>query len=304
MSSSRVVRRSCLSLLIAFIASVCEAVSEESPAFPYDRARSTRYLEAPPAQPTVAGDAATQSELSALVDEFLDGPWLPLFTDYSAAQAGGRGPAEWAFTRPGEKFLALAQTAPFLTPAQKEKAAKQWADDFATASPTRKLFVDYRRGKPRNIRQAPKPQMGFVSAEETERRLFTEAYAVWAYAAAFDAWEQVRPSFADLKAIRLRLDERHSLCAGPGCAPHPSRGERSRVPLHRLRKPHQRPLGQLRLHWRPRSAAPHAERETGLLLREESRGPGSPSTSATRRSARGRSPVSTQGRAPPLEKVF
>jgi hypothetical protein len=200
-----------------FLASAIGGIADESGWSNYDVARSLHYLE-PDSRPEPAvADAATLRELSATVDEILDGPWLPLYTDYSAAQAGGRGLAEWAFTRPGEKFLALAQAAPFLTPAQREKAAKQLADDFASASPTRKLFVDFTRGKPRNIRQAPKPQMGFISSEETERRLFTEAYAVWAYADAFDAWEQVRPAFEDLKALRAKLDERHDLV--PAYAP-------------------------------------------------------------------------------------
>ncbi|HEV7402976.1 MAG TPA: hypothetical protein VGO11_08625 [Chthoniobacteraceae bacterium] len=193
----------------ALIAAGCDAAAQESPAFTYDPARSARYLEPTPAPLPVAVGASAQIELTALVDEILDGPWRPLYSDYSAAQAGGRGPAEWAFTRPAEKFLALAEAARFLTAEQKEKAARQLADDFATTSPTRKLFVDFTRGKPRNIRQAPAPQTGFVSGEETERRLFTEAYAVWAYAEAFDAWEQARPAFADLKALRTKLEARH-----------------------------------------------------------------------------------------------
>jgi hypothetical protein len=190
-----------------FLSITTPLFAQESPAFTYDPARAARYLDEPAAPAHAAQtDPVTLKELAEIVDEILDGPWLPLYSDYSAAQAGGVGPAEWAFTRPGEKFLALAQAAPYMNAAQKEKCAAQLREDLASASPTRKLFGDFDRGKPRNIRQAPAFKAPSIAADEKQRRLFTQSYAVWAYASAFDAWEQVRPCFADLKALRAQLE--------------------------------------------------------------------------------------------------
>src|SRR6476620_801723 len=95
--------------------------------------------------------------------------------------------------------------------AQTEKCARQLTDDLASASPTRKLFTDFDRGKPRNIRQTPPFKIPSIPTDEKQRRLFTQAYAVWAYASAFDAWNQVRPCFADLKALRVELENRGDL---------------------------------------------------------------------------------------------
>lgn len=98
--------------------------AQDTPAFRYDPARAAVYLgeSRSPAAPG-AVPAELLRELAAVTDEILDGPWAPLYSDYSAAQAGGVGPAEWAFLRPGDTFLALAQAAPYMSPAQREKAA-------------------------------------------------------------------------------------------------------------------------------------------------------------------------------------
>jgi hypothetical protein len=197
---------------VAFLSIATHLIAQESPAFTYDPARAARYLDEPAAPaPLPQIDSDTLKELADTVDEILDGPWLPLYSDYSAAQAGGVGPAEWAFTRPGEKFLALAQAAPYMNAAQKAKCARQLQEDLATASPTRKLFGDFDRGKSRNVRQAPAFKAPAVATDEKQRRLLTQAYAVWAYASAFDAWEQVRPCFADLKVLRTELERRGDL---------------------------------------------------------------------------------------------
>ena len=182
--------------------------AQEQPAFPYDPTRAARYLDQPTPAPPPPPNPDTLKELSDTVDEILDGPWLPLYSDYSAGQAGGVGPAEWAFTRPGEKFLALAQAAPFMTAAQKQKCAEQLRQDLASTSPTRTLFLTFDHAKPRNIRPAPAFKAPSVRPDETQRLLFTQAYAIWAYAWAFNAWDQVRPCFADLKALRVDLEKR------------------------------------------------------------------------------------------------
>jgi hypothetical protein len=199
-----------LLIAVAFLAFTTHLVAQETPAFIYDPARAARYLDQPAAAPAPLpqADPDTLRELSTTVDEILDGPWLPLYSDYSAAQAGGVGPAEWAFVRPGEKFLALAQAAPYMSATQREKCAKQLHDDLASACPTRELFGDFHRGKPRNIRKAPPFKAPTFSAEEKQRRLFTQAYAAWAYASAFDAWEEARPCFADLKTLHAELEKR------------------------------------------------------------------------------------------------
>jgi hypothetical protein len=201
-----------LSLItISFLVVATHAVAQEPPAFPYDPALAPRYLEEPAPAPLPQTDPEALKELSAIVEEILDGPWLPLYSDYSGAQAGGRGPAEWAFTRPGEKFLALAQAAPYMTSSQKEKCARQLHEDLASTSPTRKLLLDVSRGKPRNIRQAPAFRPTALPADQTQLRLFAQSYAIWSYASAFNAWDQVRPCFVDLKALRLELDRRGDL---------------------------------------------------------------------------------------------
>jgi hypothetical protein len=183
-------------------------VAQERPAFPYDPTRASRYLEEPAPAPIPPADPATLKELSDTVDQILDGPWLPLYSDYSAGQAGGVGPAEWSFTRPGEKFLALAQAAPYMSAAQKEKCARKLHEDLASTPPTRNLFLNFDQGKPRNFRPSPPFKAPSVSTDEKKRLLFTQAYALWAYAWAFNAWGQVRPCFADLKALRIDLEKR------------------------------------------------------------------------------------------------
>ena len=193
-------------LAILLFVTAASLRAADTAAFVYDPAKTDSYL-AEPAGTSVAAAAELKAEVSAAVDEILDGPWAPLYTDYSAAQAGGVGPPEWAFTRPGDKVLALAQAAPFMTPAQKAKAKGQFIADLAAASPTRKLSVDP-QGKPRNFRKAPPVRLPTPRTEDSYRDLFPEAYAIWAFASAFDAWKQVRPCFDDLKAMRVEMERR------------------------------------------------------------------------------------------------
>lgn len=200
-----------LIVALACLTIATHLAAQDVPAFIYDPARAPRYLEEPAVTPVPHANPDTLAELASTVDEILDGPWQPLYSDYSAAQAGGVGPAEWAFTRPGEKFLALAQAAPFMSAAQKERCARQLVDDLASASPTRNLFSDFDHAKPRNIRQAPPFKPPFVPDAEKQLRLFAQSYSIWAYASAFDAWDQVRPCFADLKTLRIELKKRSDL---------------------------------------------------------------------------------------------
>jgi len=193
----------------AVLLAPCLAAADDAPAFPYDAARTAEYLAEPaPAKAGRAAAGALQKELAAAVDELLDGPWAPLYSDYSAAQAGGVGPAEWAFMRPGDEFLALAEAAPYMTAAQKDKVRNHLEQLAKACPPTQKVYVDTKAGKPRSFRKTPEPKPPWLSAEDTQRQLFAEAYAVWAWADVFDAWDAARACFDDLKKLRQALDAR------------------------------------------------------------------------------------------------
>jgi hypothetical protein len=155
-----------------------------------------------------AATAELRKELSAAVDEVLDGPWLPLYSDYSAAQAGGVGPAEWCFNRPGDYMLALAQAAPYMTAQQKAKAQAFLRAMVAACSATKQVFLPAKEGKARTIRQAPAPKNPWLAEPDSHRLLFGEAYAVWAFASAFDAWDDARPMLEDLRKLRGQLEGR------------------------------------------------------------------------------------------------
>ena len=130
------------------------AVAADAPAFPYDASKTASYLnETVTASP--AGSAAElRKEIGATVDEILDGPWAPLYSDYSAAQAGGVGPAEWSFVRPGEQLLALSQAAPYLSAEQKAKARTQLQALIKAFPPSKQVYIAQKQGKPRTIRKA------------------------------------------------------------------------------------------------------------------------------------------------------
>jgi hypothetical protein len=198
-------------VLAAAMAAVARAADEGS-AFPYDPAKTPTYLgqalAGPAAAAAPAATAELRKELSAMVDEVLDGPWLPLYSDYSAAQAGGVGPAEWCFNRPGEYTLALAQAAAYMTDPQKAKARTFLKELISTCPPTRQVYLPIKEGKARTIRQAPTPKNPWLSAPDSERMLFGEAYAVWSFASAFDAWDDARPMLEDLKKLRAQLEAR------------------------------------------------------------------------------------------------
>jgi hypothetical protein len=157
-------------------------------------------------QASAAGRFCRQS--GRIVEEILAGPWLPLYSDYSAAQAGGVAPAEWCFNRPGEYLLVLSQAAPYLAPRQKEKTRDFLQQLLKTCAPTKQVYLIIREGSPRNIRQGPTPQNPWLAEPETQRLLFAEGYAVWAYASAFDAWNEIQPFFEDLKKLRGPLESR------------------------------------------------------------------------------------------------
>lgn len=196
--------------VVATVALAAACAAEDVPAFRYDPAKTAVYLHETIAAKADGPAAELRKELAAAVDEVLDGPWAPLYSDYSAAQAGGVGPAEWVFARPGDQFLALAQAAPCMSPAQKEKAKKLLQELLKSASPTRKVYTDP-KGKPRGVRKTPPVQLPWLSGEDTQRLLFAEGYAVWAWAKAFEAWDEAKPCYEDLKALRGQLEKRGDL---------------------------------------------------------------------------------------------
>jgi hypothetical protein len=199
--SSEAVRAGLFAVALLALPSALRA--EDAPAFRFDPARAFTYLSETLSPKPGKESAELRAELSALVDEILDGPWAPLYVDYSAKEAGGVGPAEWAFTRPGEQLLALAEAAPYLSGAQRKRAAARLAELVGKTPPTRKVTVDARAGKPRTIRKAPPAY--FPPPKDPDAELFADAYAVWAWAAAFDAWDAARPAFEDFKALRPKL---------------------------------------------------------------------------------------------------
>jgi len=198
-------------LLASALLALCVRAAD-GPAFKYDVGKTALYLaEAKETKDAKDSGAAAElrKELAAVVGEICDGPWAPLYSDYSAAQAGGVGPAEWAFTRPGDILLAVAEAAPYLNAGQQEKAKTLAADTLRDCSPTKRVYLDVSKGgKERNIRKAPKPVAPWLSKEDTERNLFSEAYCVWACARAFNLWDECRVCFEDLKKIREELDKR------------------------------------------------------------------------------------------------
>jgi len=64
------------------------ARADEGPAIRYDASRTAVYLGQMLEGSSRGTAEGLRRELSAMVDEILDGPWLPLYSDYSAAQAG------------------------------------------------------------------------------------------------------------------------------------------------------------------------------------------------------------------------
>lgn len=181
----------------------------EEPAFRYDAGKTVLYLSEPKDAKGTGAGADLRKELAAVVAEILDGPWAPLCSDYYAAQAGGVGPAEWAFTRPGELLLALAEAAPFLNTEQRARALESIRETIRDCPPAKRVYLDISKGgKERNIRKAPKPAVPWHGKEDTERNLFSEAYCVWACARAFDLWDESKTCFEDLKRIRVELEKR------------------------------------------------------------------------------------------------
>jgi len=194
--------------LLAAQALSTAASAQDGPAFPYDRSRTPVYL-GQTLHGSPAGTATElRRELSAAVEEILDGPWLPLYSDYSCAQAGGGAPAEWCFNRPGEYLLVLSQAAPYLSVGLKERAREFLLGLTKESPPTRQVYLTVKEGKPRNVRQTPVPQFPWLAGPEKQRLLFAEAYAVWSLAHVFDAWNEVRPLFEDLKSLRGQLEGR------------------------------------------------------------------------------------------------
>ena len=187
------------------------AVAADAPAFPYDASKTASYLNETVAAGPAGSAAELRKEIGATVDEILDGPWAPLYSDYSAAQAGGVGPAEWSFVRPGEQLLALSQAAPYLSAEQKAKAKTQLQALIKAFPPSKQVYIAQKQGKPRTIRKAPPVSTPSGKTDQTQRELFGEAYSLWAFATAFDAWDDVKPCFDDIKALRAQLEQRGDL---------------------------------------------------------------------------------------------
>ncbi|MCY3018078.1 MAG: hypothetical protein NTW87_03480, partial [Planctomycetota bacterium] len=123
---------------------VCHAAvpagAGEEAAFKYDTAKTESYLLGLKGTKPAGVAPEVRQELAGVVAEILDGPWAPLYSDYSAAQAGGVGPAEWAFTRPGDLILALAEAAPYLTLEQREKAKALATETLKSCPPTKRVY--------------------------------------------------------------------------------------------------------------------------------------------------------------------
>jgi hypothetical protein len=95
-----------------------------------------------------------------------------------------------------------------MTDQQKAKARELVRDLIKSCPPTRQVYLAVARGKPRNLRNTPPPAKAWLPEPEVQRLLFAEAYAVWACAQAFDAWDEARPLFDDLVTLRVRLEDR------------------------------------------------------------------------------------------------
>jgi hypothetical protein len=182
-----------------------------APAFPYDREVGARCLREILGPGAGAPAVELRSELATAVDEVLAGHWSPLYCDYSASQAGGVGPAEWAFLRPGDEILALTGAAPYLDEGRRAKVRSRILSILETSSPAAKAAVDATAGKPRSIRKTPRPPAAGIDGAEARRLLFLEAYPVWAFAHAFDAWAEARRYYEELKGLRGAVEARGDL---------------------------------------------------------------------------------------------
>lgn len=80
--------------------------------------------------------------------------------------------------------------------------------DQGQPPPTSRVYGDVKQGKPRTFLQAPACNIPWHKNEDAQRMLFPEAYAVWAYASAFDAWDLAKPAFDDLKILRQQIESR------------------------------------------------------------------------------------------------
>jgi hypothetical protein len=194
--------------LLTLFALAAVATAGEAPAFPYDASKTETYLGQTLIGSSNPSATDLRQQLSNVVDEILDGPWLPLCSDYSAGEAGGVGTAEWCFNRPGDCLTALSQAAPCLAPDQRTRAGAFLRELIRSCPPTRDVFLPARQGKPRNVRKAPPPAWPALAGPEAQRALFAEAYAVWACASAFDLWDDTRPLFEDLRRLRSQLGDR------------------------------------------------------------------------------------------------
>ena len=195
-------------LVICVVLIVNCAARGEAPALAYDSSKTTMYL-GQTIRGSAAGSAAElRKGLSAAIDEMLDGPWLPLYSDYSAGEAGGVGIAEWCFDRPGDYLLVLAQAEPYMDAQQRPKAAAFVRNLIKSSRPTRQVYITGREGKSRNVRKSPGYRAVSLPASESQRRNFESAYAIWTFAQAFDEWDEAKPMFEDLKELRAQLETR------------------------------------------------------------------------------------------------
>ena len=194
-------------LWILLLLAVAAPTSAAEPAFRYDPARTEGYL-IEPAVKAGQPSAELRRELEQSVDEMLHGPWAPLYSDYSAGEAGGVGLAEWCFTRPGEYLRAGAAAAPFLDAARKRDLHSVLREMVAKSPPARQVYLASFEGKPRSVRRTPRPWLPNPDQAAADRMIFQDAYWLWAYAADFDAWDEVRPMMRDLEAIRCRMESR------------------------------------------------------------------------------------------------
>ncbi len=193
--------------LAIFLSILCAATPIFAQAFSADESEIAAAIEAVPrktSSPSVPN--ALRAEIVKLTEEILDGPWAPLCSDCSAHQANAKAAYEWTYIRPGDEILALADSEPYLPEKIKLGAKDRVRILLEKYRPSSNVFIDFKQGKERNLRKPQALPNTWLSEDKKNRLLFWAAYPIWAGASAFGLWNEAKPCYGELKALRQKIE--------------------------------------------------------------------------------------------------
>lgn len=187
--------RNWMRILLAAVFGVA-AHAAESPYFKYDPSKTDRYFGEKATGGTVSGEAA--KALAALMkDEILElasRDWGPFVVESTSIHGCG---AVWLAAN-DELLLALSMAVPYLDEEGKQAAAAVAEEVMRTppyVHPFNKKTEDlrgYYEPSKENREKAGQGPCGWMPGHEMDRLKFKTLYAVWAYAHAFDRWDEVK----------------------------------------------------------------------------------------------------------------